>query len=366
MLKRTPLYNNHVKLNAKMVPFAGWEMPVSYKGIIEEHNAVRKSSGLFDIGHMGLIKIKNSSFAAAQLRRMDKKSKIKNNEPLNFIQYITTNDVAKLEENRCQYSILCNEAGGTVDDILVYRLADRYMIVCNACNTDKVVGWLASRLRPRQGVLVELEEQRAILSVQGPQAEKIVGGALNIDLSTLKRNRTLWHKNILVSRTGYTGEDGLELIAGKDKVVSLWQTFIKEGVQPCGLGARDTLRLEAGLPLYGHEYDQETSPLEAGYGWAVKFGKGDFIGRKALLQQKEKGVTKKLMGLEVEGKSIPRAGDLVSCGKVTSGTFSPTFKKPIALAYLAAKEAVPGNTVQVEIRGRKIPAKVVAKTFYKR
>jgi len=176
----------------------------------------------------------------------------------------------------------------------------------------------------------------------------------------------MWWKDIILSRTGYTGEDGVEMIVSKSEIEKIWNAFIKEGVAPCGLGARDTLRLEAGLPLYGHEYDEETGPLEAGYSWAVKLDKGDFVGRAALLKQKEGGLPKKLVGLDVEGRNIPRQGDKVSAGIVTSGTFSPTLKRPIALAYVKPESAVPGSAVQVEIRGNKIPAKIVAKTFYKR
>lgn len=354
MLKRTLLYDAHATLGAKMVPFAGWEMPVSYRSIIEEHNAVRTSVGIFDIGHMGLIKIEGE-------------------EALALIQKTTTNDASKLSLHECQYSILCNENGGTVDDILVYRLPMLYLIVCNAGNTDKVLAWLKKHAQEFKSASVSLYENYCMLSIQGPDAEKTVDKALTVSLSGLKRNHTLWWRDIIISRTGYTGEKGLELTVAKKEAEKIWGAFIKEGVQPCGLGARDTLRLEAGLPLYGHEYDDETSPIEAGYSWAVKFEKGDFVGRETLLKQKESGTSKKLVGLDLESRAIPREGCPVfdsagkrAVGKVTSGTFSPTFKKPIALAYLAAKEAAPGNTVQIEIRGNKIPAKVVAKTFYKR
>jgi aminomethyltransferase len=354
MLKRTPLYEEHVKLGAKMVPFAGWEMPVSYKSIIEEHNAVRNSVGIFDIGHMGLIKIEGD-------------------DALPLIQKTTTNDAARLSLHQCQYSIICNETGGTVDDILVYRLPMFYLIVCNASNLEKVLAWLQKYSKSFKRSAVSPYENYCMVSLQGPDSEKIVSQTLSVPLSDLKRNHTLWWRDIIISRTGYTGEDGLELIAAKNEVKKLWEAFINKGVRPCGLGARDTLRLEAGLPLYGHEYDDKTSPLEADYGWAVKLDKENFIGEAVLLKQKETGPEKKLVGLEPEGRAIPRAGDAVfdssasrPIGKVTSGTFSPTFKKPIALAYLATKEAVPGNSVRIEIRGNKIAAKVVAKNFYKR
>jgi aminomethyltransferase len=355
MLKRTPLYDEHVKLGAKMVPFAGWEMPVSYPaGIIAEHNAVRTRVGTFDIGHMGLVKVEGE-------------------DALALIQKTATNDASKLAVNQCQYSVLCNESGGTLDDILVYRLPMLYLIVCNACNTEKVVPWLAGQARGLQHASVSPYENYCMLSIQGPEAQKVVEKTLGVGLADLRRNHTLWWRDIIVSRTGYTGEDGLELIAAKKEAAGIWRALIEAEVQPCGLGARDTLRLEAGLPLYGHEYDEETSPIEAGYSWAVKFDKGAFLGREALLKQKESGTKKKLAGLEIDGRAITRAGDEVLAvrdlklvGKVTSGTFSPTLKKPIALAYLAPDQAAAGNTVKVKVRGNPVPAKVVAKTFYKR
>jgi len=334
-----------------MVPFAGWEMPVSYPaGIIAEHNSVRNSVGIFDIGHMGLIKIEGD-------------------EALSLIQKTATNNAAKLAINQCQYSVLCNQAGGVIDDILVYRLPMLYMIVCNASNTDKVLSWFKKCASPFKQATVSLYENYCMLSIQGPEAEKIVSQTLSVGLSDLKRNHTLWWRDIIISRTGYTGEDGIELIAAKKEVPGIWDAFIKQGVQPCGLGARDTLRLEAGLPLYGHEYDEETTPLDADYAWAVEFDKGDFIGREALLKEKDTGVRKKLVGIEMEGRAIPREGNSIFdagnsklIGKVTSGTFSPTFKKPVALAYLNGEE----KEVLVEIRGEKYPGKVVDKAFFRR
>lgn len=354
MLKHTPLYDQHLKLGARMVPFAGWEMPVSYPaGIIAEHNAVRNNVGVFDIGHMGLIKLKVRS------------SKLKTNEELlSFIQYLTTNDAGKLEENQCQYSVLCNEKGGVVDDILVYRLPEFYMIIANASNADKVLAWLKKYAAGFGAIDISPWEGYSMLSLQGPKALEAAG----FPLGDVKRNHVIWRGKILLSRTGYTGEDGIEIIAPKEGISGLWDSFLHKGIQPCGLGARDTLRLEAGLPLYGHEYDEETTPLEAGYGWAVKFDKGDFIGRAALLKEKETGLKKHLVGIEMEGRAIPREGNSIvgsresKVGSVSSGTFSPTLKKPIALAYLTGGE----KEVLVEIRNDKVPARVVDKTFYKR
>ena len=348
MLKRTPLFEEHKKLGAKIVPFAGFEMPVSYSGIIAEHNAVRSSVGLFDIGHMGLVKVVGDNALA-------------------FLQKVATNDASKLALGQCQYSILCNDQGGVIDDILVYNLPMYFLLVVNASNTDKVLAWLKDRARNFKDVSVGLFDNYCTLSIQGPKAEEVVSRVLDVETKDIKRNHTLWWRDIIISRTGYTGEDGLELIVAKNKAVATWQAFINAGVTPCGLGARDTLRLEAGLPLYGHEYDDETTPIEASYGWAVKFEKSEFIGKEPMLLEKQTGLRKRLVGLEPEGRSIPRTGDLVyindkAIGQVTSGSFSPTFNKPIALAYLS--EQAP--EVCVAIRGRKVPAKVVAKTFYKR
>jgi aminomethyltransferase len=292
--------------------------------------------------------------------------KIEGDNALVLIQKATTNDASQLALHQCQYSIICHEKGGVMDDILVYRLPMFYLIVANASNTDKVLGWLKKLSGDTK---VDLFNNYTMLSLQGPRAEAFMREVLDVPVSTLKHNQTLWWKDIIISRTGYTGEDGFELIVHKNEVGKVWERFLQKGIQPCGLGARDTLRLEAGLPLYGHEYDEDTTPLEAGYGWAVKFNKGNFMGKEALWQEKEKGIKKKLVGLKLEGKAIPRSGNpilekasLEIIGKVTSGTFSPSLKLPIALAYLS-KEA---SEVLVEIRGERHLAKVVDKTFYKR
>jgi aminomethyltransferase len=352
MLKHTPLHDRHLQLGAKMVPFAGWEMPVSYPaGIIAEHNAVRTSVGLFDIGHMGVIKVEGA-------------------DALSFIQRLATNDASKLKVNFSQYSLLCNENGGTVDDILVYHLPMSYLIIGNACNYDKVLSWLNSHANKFKSLSVSSYENYCMLAIQGPKAIALVGHLLHSSFSELSRSELLWWRDIIVSRTGYTGEDGVEMIVHKQEITALWDKFIGLNIQPCGLGARDTLRLEAGLPLYGHEYDEKTTPLEAGYSWAVKFEKGDFVGRSALLKEKENGRKKTLLGLEIDSRQIPREGAVVldnkgkQIGAVTSGTFSPTFKKPLALAYLKGEGT--GQEVKVDIRGNLIPAKIVAKNFYKR
>ena len=339
-LKHTPLYEEHLKLGAKLVPFAGWEMPVSYPaGIIAEHLAIRSKVGIFDIGHMGVIDLSGK-------------------DTLPFIQYVATNDASLLVENECQYSILCNETGGTIDDILVYHLPDRYRLVVNASNTEKVLMHLNEQAKKFNGISIEHRSDLAMQSLQGPQAKSIVP-----ELIGLKHNHCAEWKGLLTSRTGYTGEDGFEFFVPREKAVEVWRSFIEQKIPPCGLGARDTLRLEAGLPLYGHEYNQNISPLEAGYSWAVKFNKPDFIGKGALLKHQ---IERKLVGLKLTEKSVPREGYLVKAdgkvvGTITSGTYSPTLKVPVALAYLQKEYAQPGKSVEVEIRHKIYPAVVSAR-----
>ncbi|MFC1495992.1 glycine cleavage system aminomethyltransferase GcvT [Candidatus Margulisiibacteriota bacterium] len=353
MTNKTPLYTKHLELKAKMIPFAGWEMPISYPtGIIAEHKAVRASCGIFDIGHMGLIKIK------------DKREKIKAME--DYINKITTNDVRKLVDYSSQYSIICNEEGGVVDDILVYKFPEHYTLVVNASNTDKVIDWLSKFSGEIQ---FELLTNVSLLAVQGPQAkgviEKLTGTA-----PAVKRNHCYHYKDLIISRTGYTGEDGYELFVPHKTIEELWGFFIDQKVKPCGLGCRDTLRLEAGYPLYGNEYNDKTTPLEAGYNWAVKLDKGQFVGQEKLITEKETGVHKRLVGMVLSEKTVPRHGFKVfdvgagQIGEVTSGTFSPSLEKPIAMAYI--NSGYTGNQLDVEIRGKRVSAEIVSLPFYKR
>lgn len=341
-----------------MVPFAGWEMPVSYKGIISEHESVRDNCGIFDVGHMGIIDITPNFQIQTSNKLPNSNFKAQIDTVLSFIMKMATNNAFLLSENECQYSILCNESGGTIDDILVYRLKDRIRIVANASNTDNVLAWFQARSTADIGI--EHRTDLCMISLQGPKAKAFFPEACQ-----LKHNHCILWNTVLVSRTGYTGEDGFEFFAPKDSVAALWQKFISAGACPCGLGARDTLRLEAGLPLYGHEYNDETSPIEAGYSWAVKFDH-EFIGKDALLAQKNLGLKKKLVGLKFKDKAIPRQGIEVFSsseiiGIVTSGTFSPTLKIPVALAYLSPSYATPGGEVQVVIRNNPFPAVVTAK-----
>ncbi len=339
MLKQTALFEEHVKLNAKIVPFAGWSMPVSYKGIIAEHESVRRDCGVFDVSHMGIIDITGQ-------------------DALPFILHIASNDARLLAENEGHYTIICNDFGGTVDDVFVFRLKDCYRFVVNASNTDKILDWFKGHSSQFINLVIKHRVDLGILSLQGPKAKERLGVA-----SLPKRNHCALWGDLLYSHTGYTGEDGFEFFVPVDSLPNVWESLMKLGITPCGLGARDTLRLEAGLPLYGHEYNDQVSVLEVGYNWAVKFDH-DFVGKPALVQEKELGLKKKLVGLKLSDKAIPRQGAKVfSMGKeigvVSSGTFSPMLKIPIALAFVTPDFG--GTTVDVEIRDNKYPAVVSPK-----
>ncbi|MCX5750464.1 MAG: glycine cleavage system aminomethyltransferase GcvT [Candidatus Saganbacteria bacterium] len=356
-MKQTPLHRNHLLLKAKMVEFGGWEMPLSYAGIISEHQAVRTSAGLFDIGHMGQIKVSGS-------------------DAFSSLQLLTCNNLSLLSPYKGQYSVLCNERGGTIDDLFIYQLPDYFFVVANASNTEKVLNWLRSRVTPYTQI-DHLEETNAALSLQGPKAAAVLQPLCNTDITGIKRNLsmriTVKGVPVLVTKTGYTGEDGFEFFFEKAGAKQLWEGLIDKGAIPCGLGARDTLRLEAGLPLYGHEYNDETSPLEVGYKWAVKMDKGDFIGKEALQKMEREGLPQKLFGLVFDSKVIPRQGFSVfkdvgekePIGTVTSGTFSPTLKRPIAMAFLKNYRENP-KEVYVKIRDVLAKAEVIALPFYKK
>ena len=357
MPKRTPLYNEHKKLGAKIIEFAGWEMPVSYSSIIEEHKAVRASAGLFDIGHMGIMTVSGKG-------------------ALELIQELTTNDASKLPDFKAQYSIVCNEAGGAEDDVLVYKLPQEYMIIVNAANAENDLSWFKSHAAEKAAVRLEYDK-KALLSLQGPKAEQILSSLT--DIKSLKHNLCAEGKidgiECLISRTGYTGEDGFEFLVSASDAEKAWQLILEkgssEGLLPCGLGARDSLRLEAGLPLYGHEYNEEIGPIEAGYSWAVKFEKGEFVGKEALLARKE-NLKQALVGIKLKDKGIPRQGYAVfkdpaleeKIGEITSGTFSPSLGYGIGLAYLKKEYTIKGLNVFVEIRGKAAPGEIVSLPFY--
>lgn len=359
-LKRTPLYSIHRRLGAKMVEFAGWEMPVRYRGVIEEHLAVRKRAGLFDVSHMGEIEVRGA-------------------RALDSCQRLTANDLSKLRVGQAQYNLLLNEQGGVVDDCVVYRLGADHLFFCvNAANADKDFRWI----RERAGGDAEAENTSSRyvqLALQGPRAEEVLRGLTSLRLEEIKPFYFSFGEvasvRCLVARTGYTGEDGFELFCDADQGAQLWLSLLEAGrglgLEPCGLGARDTLRLERALPLYGHELDEETTPLEAGLEWVVKFAKGPFLGREALLKQREEGISRKLVGIEMVEPGIARGGYRIfkagnPIGQVTSGTKSPTLGKAIALAYVPATEGIAGNRLEVEIRGRRVQARVVSLPFYRR
>ncbi len=361
-LRRTPLHGRHVAAGARMVPFAGWEMPVQYDGVIGEHRAVRTAAGLFDVSHMGEVRVAGPGAEA-------------------FLQRLTPNDVAKLADGRAHYSGLLTDRGTYIDDLLVYRIAEgEYLVVVNAGNRERDVARILEVGAAAPGVEIEdVSDSYALLALQGPRAVDILAPLVSIELSGLRyyghAPGEVGGKRALVSRTGYTGEDGFELYVDAADAEAVWDLLMDRGeaygLRPAGLGARDTLRLEAAMALYGHELDEETTPWEAGLGWVVKLDKGDFIGREALARQKEQGVGRKLAGFEITGKGIARDGHLVKSGgrevgRVTSGTWSPTLEKAIGLAYLPPALAVPGTELTVDVRGRELPARVVEIPFYKR
>lgn len=361
MLKRTPLYEAHVSIGARMVEFAGWQMPVQYAGHIQEHMAVREAAGLFDVSHMGEIEVRGAGALA-------------------LVQRISTNDASKLQDNQVQYSTMTNEAGGVIDDLLVYRLnADYFLLVVNAGGSEPDFEWIKEHARELSVEVHNTSSAFALLALQGPRAERILQ---HLTDRMLDRIPYYWSQRVLVdgvdcrvSRTGYTGEDGFEILCDAADARHLWNRLLvtggDQGLIPCGLAARNTLRLEAAYRLYGHDMDQTTTPLEAGLGWVVKLAKGDFIGRDALLKQKEEGLKRTLAGFEVLDRAPARDGYPVvigdkQVGVVSSGSPAPFLKKNIGLAYLPTEHAAVGTELFVVIRGRNVPARVVDMPFYKR
>jgi aminomethyltransferase len=356
-LKRTPLHDVHAALGAKIVPFAGYEMPVQYPaGIVAEHKAVREGVGMFDVSHMG-------EFWVTGDRAVD------------FVNYVTTNNVAALAVGQVHYTTILNERGTIEDDALVYRFADRFMMVVNASNAAKDLAHIARHAKKFGVTLRDASDEMALLAVQGPNAARVLQTLTRTDLGPIQyyhftEGEVAGHPAI-ISRTGYTGEDGFELYVENEHAVPIWNAIMKTGqVSPAGLGARDSLRLEMGMALYGNDIDDTVTPLEANLGWLVKLPKGDFVGRDVLEAQKAKGVAKKLVGFTMGDRNFPRHGYPVffegqPSGVVCSGTMSPTLGIPIGTAYLPAHAAKEGTTFEVEIRGKRVPATVVKPPFYK-
>ena len=374
-LNRTPLFTAHQQLGAKLIDFGGWEMPVQYTSIVEEHLAVRQAAGIFDISHMGEVTV--SGAAAAD-----------------FLNRTLTNDVRKLASGQGQYTLMCNERGGAIDDLYVYRLCDEvYLLIVNASRVKADVAWLQSRAATfpqRSGLqLTDASHNYAALAVQGPRVKEFINdcvkgasiSAARVERATdLRKNQIgefhFEHGGVLVSRTGYTGEDGFEIIGSDKAIQQVWDKILAAGrsfgLKPCGLGARDTLRTEVCYPLYGHELDENTTPMEAGLGFFVSLDKGDFIGRAILAEQKAKGTGRKLAAFKMSGKSAPPRphypiwANGVRVGDVTSGTQSPSLGIGIGMGYVPPGLAKPGTEIEIEIRGKRSPALVVARPIYRR
>ncbi len=353
---RTPLYDWHLSHGARMVDFGGWDMPVQYTTITDEHAAVRTAAGLFDVSHMGRL-----SFTGP--------------DALALIQHVYTNDAATMTEGQIRYGLVCNERGGVRDDVLVYRWPNGYAMVVNAGNREKIVAWLAAHKGTRNVEVSDGTTITVMAAVQGPKALEMCRGLTGADPSALGYYHgvpTIYEgAPCLISRTGYTGEDGMEIIVPAEQGVRLFNELASRGATPCGLGARDTLRLEAAMPLYGHELTEEIDPLQAGLGWAVKLNKGDFIGRDALLRRKEDESRPVRVGLELEGKRIAREGSAVlrdgrPVGRVTSGTFAPTLHKALAMAYVEPASSAVGKVLAADVRGKAEAARVVGLPFYRR
>jgi aminomethyltransferase len=358
-LKRTPFYDIHKALNAKIVPFAGYEMPVSYPGgITHEHRAVREQCGLFDVSHMGEFVIRGDKMRE-------------------FVSYVTTNDVMGLAEGQVHYSTILYDNGTIVDDCLVYNFADRIVMVVNASNREKDYAHITRHAKKFGVATADISNEIALLALQGPIAEQLLQPLVDIDLSAIKY---YWHSwghvkgmHSLIARTGYTGEDGFELYFDPRFATPIWKLLMDSGkVTPAGLGSRDTLRLEMGMALYGNDIDDTVTPLEANLGWLTKINKGDFVGRDALVKQKDQGLSKRLAMFTVDdGRSIARHGypvfvDGKPSGTVCSGTMSPSLNIPIGTAYLPLAGAKEGTKFEVEVRGKRASATVVKAPFYKK
>jgi aminomethyltransferase len=353
-LKRTPLYESHVELGARLVPFAGWEMPVSYEGIIEEHTAVRTHAGMFDVSHMGEVEVEGPG-------------------ALEFLQLVLSNDLGKVDVGGAQYSCLCDERGGVLDDLFAYRLGgDRYLLVTNSANHESDLAWLGRWSRGHDVAVRDVADRYAMLAVQGPHARAIVAATLNLDLPPRMRVEVvrIGERPALVCGTGYTGEDGVELLIDPEVAPPVWAELLDAGIVPCGLGARDTLRLEVCFHLHGNDLSEDRNPIEAGLGWCCVEATG-FIGSKEIARVRAEGPAEKLAPFRVEGQGIPRQGNPVlvdgeEVGVVTSGSFSPSLEIGIGMAYVPAALAEPGTEVEIDVRGKRRPARIASKPLYRK
>lgn len=358
-MKKTPLYEKHVELKGKVIDFGGWALPVEYSGIIPEHEAVRNKAGLFDVSHMGEITVKGE-------------------DAEKYLQMIVTNDISVLNDNQIAYTPMCYTDGGVVDDLLVYKYSSTdYLLVVNASNTQKDFEWLLSQSFGNVEIK-NVSDEYAQLALQGPEAQTILQKLSEVDLNLIEFYHFLGDVNVgefktIVSRTGYTGEDGFELYFKAEHGLQMWDLILETGKEyglvPAGLGARDTLRFEAALPLYGQEIDKDITPLEAGLGFFVKLNKDDFIGKEALAKQKADGLKRKVIGFEMVDRGIPRSHYEVfaegrKIGYVTTGSFSPTLKKNIGLALVEAEYAKEGTEIEISVRNKNLKAKVIKKPFY--
>jgi len=366
MLKRTALYDEHKKLNGRLIDFGGWELPVQYTSVSEEHLACRNAAALFDVSHMGEVIVEGSDAEA-------------------FLNYLVTNDVKKISTLQAQYTAMCYETGGIVDDLIIYKRGEgKYFVVVNASNTDKDFEWM-KKIHSEKKFTCTLKNESPLwsqIAIQGPKGAEILQKLTKTNLSEIK---TYWFKEgtilgstpALLARTGYTGEDGFEIYVAWNEGPKVWSALLEAGaafsLKPAGLGARDTLRLEAKYPLYGHELSSETNPLEAGLGWVTKLEKADFVGKTAIEKKKTHGLTRKLVGLEIKSGGIPRQGYRLfskdgtqEIGVLTSGTQSPLTKRSIGVASIHQDFGTIGTSILVEIRGNKIPAEIVETPFFKK
>lgn len=357
-VRRTVLYDAHKKLGARLVPFGGFEMPVQYSSILQEHNAVRQRAGLFDLSHMGQFVLEGNDVA-------------------DWADTLTVNAVSTMKPFQARYNIFCNESGGALDDVIFYRFSDRWLLVVNASNSEKMWAHLNARLSSYRVRLTNLHGTNALIAIQGPQSLTMLSGAVPADLAGMKYyscvEATVYGYSAIVARTGYTGEDGFELFINSAYAEEIWERLLRmDGLVPAGLGARDVLRLEAGMPLYGHEMTEDITPIQAGLDWAVKFSKPQFVGKDSLLRQKTVDTYPRIAGLILAGRAPARAGYPVffngrPAGEVCSGSLGPSVgNRNIATALLQKEAANPGQSVQVEIRGTVHDAQIVPLPFYKR